>query len=692
MYQVNIGNKTLYYPGNDDFAIFNTELNEEIGKAGEFEYKVPPTNPLYDEHTNGKLVTILKDKKEIWRGEVKDIKTDFSNVAEIYAVEDLAWLQDEYLTPASITNETYTQRFQAAIDAYNLNRPAERQFRAGYITNVPSTDFCEWITEYDWSILDCLRNCICKDTGYIRVRRATSGGNVTRYIDIVKLSDYGVRATQPIEYGYNLLDYVKESEYGKLTNVLTPYGAETDTELYDGYNQRIAGMVITDQTSINVYGRHAKTVIFNDAEDVTSLNAAAADYLSRYSQPELTMEVKAVDLSMIEPADALRLGDSIRVIARPYAVDQWLYLTQIKRDIQNPDKNTITMSGHVQTGKTLTSQVRGTAQAVKNLPSKSSILDAAFKNVLALLDGVDGGIVTFHTNEDNQIDELRISNHMDYEQATKCWRWNLGGLAFLERSSPNDDWTPNVAMTMLGEIVADRITTGTMQADRIKGGTLILGGDGNGNGIALVKNASGATIVTLNNAGINIQAGQLNIGGNFKVSDNGTVTITGGMFNQIGHGYLHLAESTGEYCWRFDLGEHYCNCLYHEGGTWHWVNGGATEIYKYLEGAYSPSDQRAKTNIVSLSPEFSKELIQRSAPKMFEFKYKKGVKQFGMIAQDVEETLKDMGFTDKNGLVEVPEDPEAWMSIEYKQYVPHLINCIQDLYAEISKLKGEQNG
>ncbi len=692
MYQVNIGNKTLFYPGDDDFAIFNTELNEEIGKAGEFEYKVPPTNPLYDEHTKGKLVTILKDKKEIWRGEVKDAKTDFLNVAEIYVVEDLAWLQDEYLTPASIMNETYTQRFQAAIDAYNLNRPAERQFRAGYITNVPSTDFCEWKTEYEWSILDCLRNCICKDTGYIRVRRATSGGNVTRYIDIVKLSDYGVRATQPIEYGYNLLDYVKESEYGKLTNVLIPYGAETDTELYDGYNQRIAGTVITDQTSINVYGRHAKTAIFNDAKDVASVNAAAADYLSRYSQPELTMEVKAVDLSMIENADTLRLGDSIRVIARPYAVDQWLYLTQIKRDIQNPDKNTITMSSHVQTGKTLTSQVRGTAQAVKNLPSKSSILDAAFKNVLALLDGVDGGIVTFHTNEDDQIDELRISNHMDYEQATKCWRWNLGGLAFLERATPNDDWTPNVAMTMLGEIVADRITTGTMQADRIKGGTLILGGDGNGNGIALVKNASGATIVTLNNAGINIQAGQLNIGGNFKVSDNGTVTITGGMFNQIGRGYLHLAESTGEYCWRFDLGEHYCNCMYYEGGSWHWVNGGATEIYKYLEGAYSPSDQRAKTNIVPLSPEFSKELIQRSAPRMFEFKYKKGIKQFGMIAQDVEETLKDMGFTDKNGLVEVPEDPEAWMSIEYKQYVPHLINCINDLYAEIEKLKGEENG
>lgn len=692
MYQVKLGNKTLYYPGSEDAEIYSTDLNEEMGMSGEFKFKVPPGNPTYSTLTEGALVTILKDGDEYWRGEIKDVKKDFAKIADVYAVEDLSWLGNEYLTPASITNESFAQRFQAAIAAYNANRPADRQFAVGYLTNVTSTDLCNWTTEYEWSILDCLRKCICKDTGYIRVRRSTSAGVTTRYIDIVRLEDYGVQATQPIEYGYNLLDYVKDSDFSNLANVITPYGEETDTAIYEGYNARLQGTTIIQADSVAAYGRHAKPVIFNEVTNLTELNALAAEYLQRYSQPQITMEVKAVDLEYVENAHALRLGDSVRIIARPFAIDQRLYLTQIHRDLQNIDKNTITMSGHVEKNKTLTSQIIGTADAVKNIPSKSSILDAAFKNVLALLDGVDGGIVTFHTNEDDQIDELRISNHMDYEQATKCWRWNLGGLAFLERATPNDEWTPNVAMTMLGEIVADRITTGTMQADRIKGGTLILGGNNNGNGIALIKNASGTTVVTLDNAGINIQAGQLNIGNNFKVSTNGTVTITGGMFNQIGHGYLHLAESTGEYCWRFDLGEHYCNCMYYEGGSWHWVNGGATEIYKYLEGAYSPSDQRAKTNIVPLSPEFSKELIQRSVPKMFEFKYKKGIKQFGMIAQDVEETLKDMGFTDKNGLVEVPEDPEAWMSIEYKQYVPHLINCINDLYAEIEKLKGEENG
>ncbi len=465
MYQVNLGSKILYYPANEDYAIYDTELIEDIGQAGEFSFKVPPSNPLYSELTQGALVTILKDGVEFWRGEIQNINTDFAKVADVYCVEDLAWLADEFLLPAAITNETFAQRFQAAIDAYNLDRPAERQFLKGYITNVTDSSLCNWVTEYEWSILESLRECICKDDGYIRVRRTTIGGVVSRYIDIVRLSDYGVQATQPIEYGYNLLDYVKESDYGNLTNVLTPYGDETDTEIYDGYNQRLQGTTITDGTSVGVYGRHAKAVVFDGVTDVNQLNALASAYLTRYSQPQLTMEVKAVDLSPIENVSEIKIGDSVRIVAKPFAVDQWLYLTEIRRDIQNIDRNSITLSGHVQSNRTLTEQAHGTAEAIKNLPSKSSILDAAFKNVLALLNGVDGGYVTFETDGRDHITEIRIANNMDYLQATKCWRWNLGGLAYLDRQSASDTWQVHVAMDMLGQVSADFIKTGELIAN-----------------------------------------------------------------------------------------------------------------------------------------------------------------------------------------------------------------------------------
>lgn len=478
MYQVNLGSKILYYPSNAEYTIYDTELTEDVGQAGEFRFKVPSTNPLYSELSSGAIITILRDGKEFWRGEVRDVETGFAKVADVYCLEDVAWLGDEFLTPASITNESYSQRFQSAIAAYNLNRPVERQFTAGYITNVSSSDNCNWTTEYEDSILDDIRNCICKDDGYIRVRRVSSGGTVTRYIDVVRLEDYGSTASQPIEYGYNLLNYVKEADYGNLTNVLTPYGEELEEELYTDYNKRLQGTTIQDNDSIAIYGRHAKAVVFDGVEDLNSLNALASSYLSRYAQPQLTMEVKAVDLGPIENVAEFKVGDSIRIIAKPFAVDQRLYLTEIKRDIQNIDKNTITLSGHVERSRTLTSQVQGTSEAVENLPSRNSILEAAKRNALnLLLDETQGGYVVYEYHETNgkadYIEAINICDQPTIDASLKRWRWGQNGLGYMERASTLAPWsTIKVAITSDGHITADFVDTGTLTAGIIKAGVL----------------------------------------------------------------------------------------------------------------------------------------------------------------------------------------------------------------------------
>ena len=678
MYQVKLGDSILYYPASDDAAIYDTNLNEEIGMAGEFTFKVPPTNPLYSNLTQGALVTILKDGAEFWRGEIKQISTDFAKIAEVYCVEDLAWLADEFMTPASITTDTYAQRFQTAINGYNLGRSTERQFAIGNVSNVTSSNTCNWTTEYDWSILDCLRNCICdasSDPGYLRVRRVTSGGSVTRYLDIVKLADYGVQATQPIEYGYNLLDYVKESDYGNLTNVLTPYGDELDSEVYSEYNARLAGTTISDATSISVYGRHAKAVIFDGVSDLTKLNALAASYLTRYSQPQLTMEVKAVDLADIENVDAIKLGDSVRIIAAPFAVDQWLYLTQIERDLQNIDKNTITLSGYVRSGRSLTSQTLGTAETVKNLPSKSSILDAARKNAIEILNGTDGGYVTFETNSDDQITELRIANNIDYSQATKCWRWNLGGLAYLSRTSASDPWTVVTAATMDGGFVADFITTGTMSCDRLDGGEI------NGQTI------TGGTIT-----GTTINGGSINSPSPSGYT--GSVHISGGT--------LEVTDGTSGYC--MIKSASHSDCALALGGyTFAAYNSPAGAYYGDYETIYigkaaadagGASDRRLKDDVKTIDKALSRNIIRNSRPVSFKYNDKAKMHnehgtRFGLIAQELREVL------DENNVGDVELEYErfdGYRTIEYKELIAHLMNCIQDLYEEIETMKGAGNG
>lgn len=684
MYQVNLGAKVLYYPASEDAAIYDTDWIEDVGQAGEFSFKVPPNNPLYGELTQGALVTLLKNGVEVWRGEIREISKDFANIADVYCLEDLSWLANEFLPPASITNETHAKRFQAAIAAYNLNRPLERQFSVGYLTNVTPSSNCNWVTEYEDSILDDLRNCICKDDGYIRVRRVTSGGTVTRFIDIVRLSDYGVMATQPIEYGYNLLDYVKESDYGNLTNVLNPYGEELDTEIYDGYNQRVAGTPIQDDASISVYGRHARTVIFDGVTDVAQLNALAQAYLTRYSQPQLTMEVKAVDLADIDGVAEIHIGDSVRVIARPFAVDQWLYLTEIRRDIQNIDKNTITLSGHVQTRRTITEQTIGTAELVRNLPSKSSILDAAFKNVLALLNGVDGGYVTFETDGTDHITEIRIANNMDYEQATNCWRWNLGGLAHLHRDYPTDDWTVNVAMDMTGQMTADFIKTGELIAN---------------NGVFELNMATGQ--VTMQNGDFSGKITSTNgsIGG-FNITENSLGTPMGqigcGMATGGNHGVNLYAYHTGYNC-RVYQGKITCSTGSRDGKgiyvysgsdeSGHYILHGHSDVYSDQYGGveWSGSDERLKKNIEDLTLDEAKELIYKAKARKFDFKAKEG-KRYGFIAQELRKVLNG------DSAIEYISELGDTKNIHYSDFIAPLCMIVKDLQEQINTLKGESNG
>jgi hypothetical protein len=274
---------------------------------------------------------------------------------------------------------------------------------------------------------------------YVRLRRVYESGTLKRYIDIVRLEDYGKTTSQPVEYGSNLLDYVKDSDYGNLTNVLTPYGAEIeDQEVYDDYSERVKGTTISNTASINAYGRHAKAVVFDGVSDVTALNNLAASYLSRYCQPQLTMEVKAVDLAMIENVEDIAIGDQVRIIAKPFAVDQYLYLTSITRDLQNIDKNELVLSGHV-AKRTLTSQVADVSESVEEIPSEWDLLKVAKKNALAmLLDETQGGYVVYEYDANNEyMTAINIINQPTLANATQRWKWGQNGLGYMERKNKN---------------------------------------------------------------------------------------------------------------------------------------------------------------------------------------------------------------------------------------------------------------
>lgn len=339
--------RLLFVPSHPDYTLSKAVLSLKVGSAGEFEFTVPITSPAYRYIWQGSIITIYRDGHEFWRGDIRDIKTRFDKSLDVYALEDFAWLGEEPVEPGEKANGNNYVHYINLMDKYNQAREDDRKFRYGSITAADDTYSRTWRIEYETSVLDAMRTYLAND-GVVRIRRQTyTGGTVYRFVDVINLSDYGVQASQKIEFGSNLLDFVKEIDITNIVNVLYPFGAETEEILYGDVKKRLVGDVVTNNTSIADFGRRARSVIF-DTEDLATLRRLAQAYVTRYSQPGLKIEVKAVDLGTIDVnIDKFNLGDSVHIIANTFNVDRWVYITDQVINLLDIARNQITLSDNI---------------------------------------------------------------------------------------------------------------------------------------------------------------------------------------------------------------------------------------------------------------------------------------------------------------------------------------------------------
>lgn len=455
------GNDTpLYYPDDKDYVIYDTSLNQEVGLCGEFTFKVPVTNPLYSTLEEFKIITITEDNKEIWRGFIKEMDESSGIYAEVYSLEDLAWLQTEYVAPVQQKVDRAT-KLRSIVSDYNaLSGVAGtvKTFEAGYVINGGVGTF---EVDYNMSLLEGLRG-LAGDDQYVRVRRVYTNGILHRYIDFVTLNSFGKTSTQDIQFGRNLVDFIKELNTSWMLNVIYPYGMEIDgEEVFEGCTRRVPGTPLSDSIGVNKYGRIAKNILFNTSDPAT-LQTQAAQYLEMNKNPRLTLEFTAVDLAQAGYAvDRLNLGDKVRVVADPLRIDQYVYITELNIDLQKPESNAITLSSVMTSRNSLTEQTNQiAAEVINKIPSRSSILAAAKENAIAMLNGSEGGVVNFIFDNNDRMTEIWITDSIDPSLASKKWVWNGNGLGYMYFE--DNQWKLSVAMTMDGSIVANRITTGIL--------------------------------------------------------------------------------------------------------------------------------------------------------------------------------------------------------------------------------------
>ena len=126
------------------------------------------------------------------------------------------------------------------------------------------------------------------------------------------------------------------------------------------------------------------------------------------------------------------------------------------------------------------------------------MMDEAIRNATNLITGGTGGYIVLKYNADGKPEELLALDNEDINLALNVIRINKNGIGF---SSTGYNGPYRTAWTIDGNFVADFITTGTMSANRIKGGVLSLGGLDNGSGVFELRDANNLLIARLDKDG-----------------------------------------------------------------------------------------------------------------------------------------------------------------------------------------------
>ena len=258
-------------------------------------------------------------------------------------------------------------------------------------------------------------------------------------------------------------------------------------------------------------------------EEKKDLLDDAKERLKTASIPERSYECSVVDLAKTNPDmysfqdfslfSVIRLIDEIKDISIDYQVVEYCEYPFY------PEKNVVTLSS---TAPKIQESVKDIKNEITNPNSGFwSIMNNAISSATDWITGVNGGYVIFHKDENDIPYEILIMDTPDIATAKNVWRWNQNGFG---HSSNGYNGPYDLAMTIDGSIVADFITAGTMLADRIKGGTLELGGKDNGNGVIRVLSANGKENGRWDLNGLTIKSGSIS----------GTTIMIGGKDNASG--------------------------------------------------------------------------------------------------------------------------------------------------------------
>ncbi len=420
-YRILYGDAILWDPYSDaGNALSDVSMTMTVNAAKYLDFTMPPTHDLYDEVAEKhKTVRVYSDKKIIYKGYITEISLDIYGYKSISCTSVLAYLNDTHVRDYSTIEGEQPLKAPAEIDGlfkwyieqHNSHvRGVDKQFRVGInqAQQLNSTNHVYRSSTQFPTTAEEIENKILDMGGYM-FERYDGDANVIDFY-----SDAHEANTQILDFGINITDFTKETttddQYTAIyASGYTPDPPEDDQEKemkpinlgdisdsdfkYAGGDLVKVGDIIYSHSAVSRYGYKEYYYSNDDITTLDYLQEAASKVLNTLIAPVVTLNVNAVDLALFmdNGYEHLQLGQAVRVRSKPHNVDEYLMISAIDLDLQDPGNTSYTIGA---TYDTLTGQ-------------QSSFIKGLNSNINTALDSV------------TKLDEETKKNALDAAEAER---------------------------------------------------------------------------------------------------------------------------------------------------------------------------------------------------------------------------------------------------------------------------------
>lgn len=478
MYKIKLDGKILYYPGDREAAVINPELDLQTGYAGELTLKVPALNPLYNDiHNRKSMISVYRDKTEIFYGEVRTREKDRFKNQPIKATGALSFLADTILPQQEWHDMSPREMLDAWLQLHNNQVEDRKKIYIGVVTIHDSNDSLYRITDRENTLEAIREKLVDRLGGYLRLRHEED----KLYLDWINIQEYGKYCEQPIQFGENLLDYSETMTADDVITALIPLGAAIEQETDENASEFERLEKNVDITSVNdgkdyIYSKEAvesfgwvwKTEKWDDVATPANLLKKATEYLTTQQYENLVISLTAVDLSLFgQDYDSFDIGDRVLCNAIPYGMKKVLPVMEMKIPLQQPDQAQLTLGENLQ--QSFTDQTTGTFTQIRQETTEAgrvqaSWMKSAIDNLTKQMTGAKGGYKLTEFDKNGLWLRDLYMDAPDKEQATNILQINKNGIGG-SHNGYNGPYT--IGMTLDGQIIGERILAGSIKTEAL---------------------------------------------------------------------------------------------------------------------------------------------------------------------------------------------------------------------------------